>query len=270
MMPVYSNIPIRVGSTVYQATNAFLRNRTSNDLDALRASFDTDPRLREEFAAQENAVPPGYRYDLSYNTTRGLFAFKEDTSRLLFFQFNPTTITDSKDVQYEERQITGFDSAKVIWISGGSRPLNFQLFLDATEASRKNYLGKSGGPVLTSDEIFTHDPSRGVLNQVEFLQSLQRPYFPDANSPRFIRGGAINSPQFTPPPEVIFVYGNFYLEGVITSLSIEYSAFNRDLIPLRATADITFRVTEGQEVRINEDVTKFANQGFSVNANRVI
>jgi hypothetical protein len=148
--------------------------------------------------------------------------------------------------------------------------ISFTLPLDATESSRRSYLGKSGAVEPTSSDLSTHDPTRGVYNQTEFLQSLQRPYVPSDRLPRFIRGASVKVDQFTAPPEAVFVFGNLYLVGYLAGLEIAYSAFNRELVPLRAEARISFKVKESEKLVINPDVTRFANQGFSTNSSRVL
>jgi hypothetical protein len=212
--------------------------------------------------APDKPLPPPYvappPIDLSYNNVRGLFAIKDDISQHLRFQFNPEEITDTKDVSYEDKTKTGFDNADYLWVNGGSRTITFTLQLDASIGSLTRTAGKSGNSVPTAGDLFTHNPERGVYNQVEFLQSLQRPFERGQRSPRFFRGGAVPSQQFVTPPEVVFVYGSMYLEGIISSLDFTYSEFNRKLVPLKADANITFRVQEGRNVNIDARVTAFA------------
>jgi hypothetical protein len=227
-----------------------------------------DPYYNPADYAQDNvAVNKGNRYkaDLSYNTMRGLLAYKDDNSRNLLFQFNPTDLDDTKQVIYEDREKTGFDNTDFLWIRGGSRNISFTLFLDATEGSRQAHLGKVGSPEVSQSEMFTHNPERGVLNQVEFLQSLCRPMRSDPNTPVFIRGSVGSFDQFTPPPEIVFVYGPFYLEGVVTQANPKYTLFSRTLVPLRATVEINIRVQEGQTITINRNLTDLSSQGFTLN-----
>lgn len=205
--------------------------------------------------AQQVAPNP---INFGYSPYRGIFAIKQDVNQYLQFQFNPEEISDSKEVTYEDRLRLGFDNADYIWVNGGARTVSFTLKLDATESSRVRHLGKSGNPVPTGNDLLTHNPEVGVLGQVQFLQSLQRPFEPGQLSPRFIRANAQPSNQFVTPPEVIFVYGVMYLEGVLSSLSVTYTGWNSKLVPVQAECAIVFRVQEGKVLQINPQVTALA------------
>lgn len=238
--------------------------REQNRADSLRREQSDGIDVQAQaFSSTSNNF---YKTDFSYTNVRGIFALKIDNEQYIQFQFNPEEITDEKSVEYTDRQKTGRDEADYIWIKGGPRTLTFKLTLDATISSKVKHLGKSNARDFDySTDSFTHDPDRGVLNQVEFLQSLQRPFVKDHGlspnktlKPRFVRGGAIQgSEPFANPPEVIFVYGNFYLEGVVASLSTTYNLWDKNLIPLRAECNITFRVKEGGAISINSNLTNF-------------
>ena len=53
-----------------------------------------------------------------------------------YFQFNPQTIQDSKDTQYETRGYTGLAYNDYYWKGGGERIISFQLFMDNTPGSK--------------------------------------------------------------------------------------------------------------------------------------
>ena len=191
--------------------------------------------------------------------TRGAFFYKDDPSKSIQFQFNPSEWSDSKSATYEDRSKTGFNNTDYIWINGGARTIPLTLFLDATNESRGTFFRKSNSPEPTSFELFTHDPERGVLNQVEFLQALLIPTVQDIELPRFIRGNSKPAEQFASPPSIIWVFGNFYLEGVISSLETSYKLWSSSLIPLRAEVSLTIRVKEGRAININQNLVNSAN-----------
>lgn len=191
-----------------------------------------------------------------FSNTRGVLAIDTDTfdkSKALFFQFNPETISDSKTVEYADRQKPGFDNADYIWSKGGGRTITFELMLDATLSSSVSH--------ITTSNVYTHSTERGTLNQVEFLQSLIRPYEDTTGVekivPLFSNSNGITPDinRFTNPPQVAFSYGPIYLVGVITDLGIEHEAFKKNLAPVRSKVTVTFRV--------REDVEVISSSGFS-------
>lgn len=236
-----------------------------DDRFAFNRPFDRPNPGRVAPPPVERQSFPDTSKGLYQTNVRGLIAYKADPERFLLFQFNPAPLRDSKSVSYADRGKTGFDADDPIWISGGPRSISFELFLDATEGSRQKHLGRTGGETLSKSEYVTHDPSRGTMKQVEFLQSLQRPLVPKENLPRFVRNSVIPAEQFSAPPEIIFVYGYLYFEGVVSELSIEHKLFNRSLIPIRSEANVTIRIIESYEIRISEAASDLARQGVSAN-----
>ena len=188
-----------------------------------------------------------------FSTNRGVLAIDKDSfdkREALFFQFNPEQITDQKTVEYADRQKPGFDNADYIWSKGGGRTISFELMLDSSLSSYT--------PDIVTSNGYTHDPKRGTLNQVEFLQSLVRPYQESGRVPKFSRNGITpDTNRFSNPPQVAFAYGPIYLQGVITDLSIEHEAYNRNLAPIRSKASITFRVREDVTIR---EATGFSSE----------
>jgi hypothetical protein len=203
-----------------------------------------------------------------YNNVRGLLCEKNNPDRVLIFQFNPEEVSDQKETVWEERGTTGFDHTEDIWIRGGGRKINFRLFLDATASSNTmhfNRTGTSGGGTRNPDGSINNpaynllEHSIGVMDQVEMLQSFERPLPRDPNRARFSRGGFIPDEvegrnQFSSPPRLIWVYGNFYLECILSGLYLTYQAFNHLLVPVRAEAQVTLKITEGMVLKTNVNI----------------
>lgn len=86
---------------------------------------------------------------------------------------------------------------------------------------------------------------RGILPEVEKIQSFLYPApLTGETTPLFAEGGVVSSNQFRPPATVILAIGPLYLEGVVKSAPVQYTLFDQDLTPLRATIDIEFAVFE--------------------------
>ena len=98
---------------------------------------------------------------------------------------------------------------------------------------------------------------RGILDEVELIQSYLRPAAIDGEAtPKFSEGGIISATQFRPPSTVVFSMGPFYLEGIIKSAPVTYTLFDSDLTPLRGTVDIEFAVFEYENINKVEIPTK--------------
>lgn len=205
----------------------------------------------------------------SYNTIRGVIAQKFDLSKVLVFQFNPEEITDKKSVSYADRERPGFDNSDFIWISGGPRTISFKLILNSTESSNLREFGKPGVSLSIRDNptdfskkqkngsAFTHNYQKGTLEQVEFLQALQRPLLKKSGTPRFVYNGAVPADQFSNPPELIFNYGPIYLEGILADLEVTHTRFNEALVPTHSECNVVIRVSEGQLVVIDNALNSY-------------
>ena len=198
---------------------------------------------------------PEYKPNLGQIATRGIIAYKDDIdnpAKILKFQFNPIEISDNFTPQYEDRIRTGVSESDFLWVSGSVRTMDFTLFLDSTLGSRSEY--------FSSDKNFTHS-DKGVLPQLEFLQALTRPYLKSNSSnigvfidkAMFVRGAYVgNTGRFYPPPEIVFVYGNYYLTGVVGSVGTKLTLFNENLIPIRAEVVVSLKIHDGIALNVNE------------------
>lgn len=216
-----------------------------------------------------------------YTRTRGILISKEytdgvgiDLDKGYIFQFNPQTINDVKSTLYEVRPYPGLPYNDLIWINGGERIISFQLFLDNTPSSKTS----SFRPKVLAQEISpnrykgdyedffwvnngayskTRVHPRGILPEVEYLQSLLYPEVAKSEeTPKFAEGGVVNMEQFRPPAVVVFCFGPIYLEGVVKRADISYQLFDEDLTPLRATVDIDFSVMEYRNLDRKITVTR--------------
>lgn len=86
------------------------------------------------------------RFPRAYASTRGILINKEflrskvvDLSKGYQFQFNPQSVSDTKNVNYELRGYTGLNYNDYIWGGGGERIISFRLFLDNTPQSKQRY-----------------------------------------------------------------------------------------------------------------------------------
>lgn len=205
-------------------------------------------------------------------TTRGILIAKDaltegapDLSKGYTFQFNPNVLSDVKNTEYEVRSYPGLAYNDYIWSGGGERNISFKLFLDDTPQSHtKEFNPKIPANEIVNDararsnrnapENFTFTDTaysnsriheRGVLPITELLQSYLYPApLKGETTPKFSEGGVVNNWQFRPPQIVVFCFGPMYLEGVVRNASVEYSLFDQDLTPIRASVDVEISIME--------------------------
>lgn len=219
----------------------------------------------------------GRRY---LETTRGMLATREsvksaDYSKVYKFQFNPQNVSDVKSTSWEEVMYAGMPYIDLIWGGGGVRNVSFQLFLDNTPQSKTLYFLGNGneGEHINKNGMFTADgfqtvktnnkgysasrySERGVLDEVEFLQSFMYPaQVGEEQTPKFAEGGVVSLRQFRPPSIACLALGPIYLEGIVRRVDINYTLFDKDLTPLRATADIELSIFEYYKPRRVMDKT---------------
>lgn len=190
---------------------------------------------------------------------RGIIAPKgyEDPSEILFFQFNPDKLSDSKGTDWFSSRYLGFSAPQPMWVGGQDRTIRFDLFFDATSESNSKFMGGTNegyDSIKNLEQVFPN----GVMDVVEKLQGFQYPI--SKEKPRFVGNVATPSPKFEAPPILIFCFGPFYMECALTSLDVSYDLFDKQLIPRRATCSITLTVYEFDRIIINSALPKVTSQ----------
>jgi hypothetical protein len=178
--------------------------------------------------------------------TRGIIApkdFKYLEDEVLFFQYNPAEIQDTKATEWVTKSYTGFSSQDYMWVKGGERILSFKLFFDATASS----VPMSYNLADVVGDLKTIYP-RGIMPMVEKLTKFLYPAQEDTSQPIYSSYGIIPTVRFEPPPLAILVFGDLYLEGIVADVGVSYTLFNKELQPIRGECQIKFKVLEGSVV----------------------
>lgn len=224
-----------------------------NDFTAIT---DNDVRERKYIELRGLLVPK--------KTGRGVNGNGYDDARKLLFQFNPAEIRVQKDTQYSYKGYAGLDYGDYVWAGGGEKTISFDLFLDATAGSYTSYFRKTSDTGIRTVSDVRTSRSRGTLDDCELLESFLRPDLPGATGelivPRFSTGGIVPPDQFKPPPVLIFVYGEFYLECVLKDVSFTHTLFRDDLVPIRSEVSLTLGIFEQRKLRI---INNLKNPGAS-------
>lgn len=128
-------------------------------------------------------------------------------------QFNPSKVSDKEGRSWSDGAAGDSKSPNgVVNFSGSSgRTIDFELMFDAYEEDAEN----------------------GVDDRINELRELIA--IPDSSSNKELRH----------PPKVMIAWGwaDYYV-GVITNFSVNYTSFGGDGTPLRATVNISFKVTD--------------------------
>ena len=107
----------------------------------------------------------------------------------------------------------------------------------------------------------TRMSERGVMDVVEKITQFLYPAYVSSDRPRFASGGIVDNTQFRPPSTAILVMGPRYFEGIVKSAPVEYTLFDTDLTPIRATINIEFAAYEFAEIRaISEQIKTLAQK----------
>ena len=131
---------------------------------------------------------------------------------IMDFQFNPTSLDEDLAPQYTMVDPPGSPLPTAVFKSVSNDEISFRLLLDATE----NY---------SSDK-------QGILAQQAFLQSLARPE---------LQSYVESFGQFVSPPDVVLTLGPRSWKSVLTECSFKTVRWNRDLVPTRCWATLTFK-----------------------------
>lgn len=173
------------------------------------------------------------------------------------FQYNPTLITDTRRLNWEERGLTpkkkgasGLGSlvgdAKNAWeemgrmFSGGQlkkfkhdaeRTISFKFVIDGRDR-------RPGEPARRREQ------DGSILADLAVIRSFTYPELIDLPALAGVMFGGGTKAEwskvfFNEPPSTVLVFGGSSVDGYITELRITETQFNGDLNPIRAEIDIT-------------------------------
>ena len=94
----------------------------------------------------------------------------------------------------------------------------------------------------------TRMSERGVMDVVDKITQFLYPAHTDTDRPKFASGGIVDDAQFRPPSTAVLVLGPRYFEGIVKSAPVEYTLFDTDLTPIRATINVEFAAYEFADV----------------------
>jgi hypothetical protein len=151
-----------------------------------------------------------------------------DTHETVDCLFNPGDYTIAKSISWEPKNIVGKNVPKMDFTGGGSRTLNVELFFDVAEEQNGN--------------VRTHIDKLWKLASIDESQK---------NS----------ETQRARPPICLFKWGgDWTFKAVFTSLSVRYTLFNQNGIPVRAVASVTLQEAEDADVAPPQNPTSHSDR----------
>jgi hypothetical protein len=154
---------------------------------------------------------------------------------IVTFQFNPSSIRDTKQVRYADRDtgLSGSSPCKV-YTGGGDRTLSFELVLNGLEQG--------------SNRINPTPLDNGISTELAKLRSFLYPAddpFAAVAALAALFGAAENAGRrVSAPPKCLFGFGTKILECVVTEVTVNETQFNSLLAPVQAQVSVTLVVVE--------------------------
>jgi hypothetical protein len=145
--------------------------------------------------------------------------------------FNPTEYTIAKTNSWQARPVVGRNVPRLDFTGGGSRTLTLELFLDVMDRSGETDVR----------------PHVDKLWELTMIDEAHR------NS----------STDRSRPPLCLFQWGgNWHFKAAVTSLSVRYTLFNEDGVPIRAVATCSFEEAEDENEQPGTNPTSYAEAGM--------
>lgn len=187
--------------------------------------------------------------------------FLDDTPQSHIKSFRPTSIGGKDAATLKTNSKFTYDETGRITGTGEKSRFGQALLNEAVAQGKSLYQGaiapfmkassKPGKFEWDENGSYSHSRTkeRGVLDDVELIQSFLYPApLTGENTPKFAEGGIVSMNQFRPPATAVLCVGPLYLEGIVRSAPVQYTLFDKDLCPIRATIDLEFTVFEFAEV----------------------
>jgi contractile injection system tube protein len=163
---------------------------------------------------------------------RGFLANVETIPPLIVtFEYNPSSVSDNKAVNYADRAATLSGNAPgKVYTGGGHRTISFDLKLHGLEQGT-NWTNPT--PV-----------DNGISTELAKLRSFLYPKASAWGTVSGLLGRPANGKRLAAPPTCFFGFGAKILECVVTDIKITETQFNSALAPVRADVSVTLAVVE--------------------------
>lgn len=161
------------------------------------------------------------------------------------FQYNPTTISDKRAINYATVTAPGVLLPTRQYVQGGDRTISFSVHVDGLFHGPAEGSDARGAAPAAGADMIARGQNGSILPELNKYRAFLYP-----QSPRWGDAGATFMPlydtlkDFAPPPLARFGFGfgqgeERVLDCVVTDVSIDETLFNADLAPVRADVSIT-------------------------------
>lgn len=144
--------------------------------------------------------------------------------------FNPNEYTIAKSNSWQARPVVGRNVPRLDFTGGGSRTLTLELFLDVMDRPNETDVR----------------PHVDKLWELTMIDEAHRSSTTDRSR----------------PPLCLFQWGgNWSFKAAVTSLSVRYTLFSEDGIPVRAVATVTLEEAEDDNEQPGTNPTSYSEAG---------
>jgi hypothetical protein len=161
------------------------------------------------------------------------------------FQYNPTTISDKRAINYATVTAPGVLMPTRQYVQGGDRTLSFSVHVDGLFHGPSEGSDAHGAPPAAGADMITRGENGSILPELNKYRAFLYP-----QSARWSEAGSTFAPlydqlrDFMSPPRARFGFGfgqgsERVIDCVVTDVSIDETLFNSELAPVRADISIT-------------------------------
>lgn len=192
--------------------------------------------------------------------------YLKDPPLVLQFMYNPTEMTDKKDVTYAITPIPGLDRPFYTYSNGGERILEFTLLINAYEYGTERsttfldipgFGGIKGELAKVQSFLYPFQNMQTIQKGKTFWETAKNTATNVVKQTAKGYWGTIKNytnqgknphnpypPQFTPPPKCLLTFGMELNECVVKSVETRITMWNSMLDPVRAECKFVMAVDE--------------------------
>lgn len=157
----------------------------------------------------------------------------EKTDQHFVAMYNPTTFVRKNAIEYDDGQSGGTSKAEPKFVVIKPSDLSVELFLDGTGTSPSFINNKKE----QNGERAASDKSVDVQTQVDNFTKTCAEYYGNQHGPNYVK----------------ILWGKQLFKGVLTSMDVTFTLFDRHGVPLRAKIAATFLECISDTHRVKED-----------------
>ncbi|MGH2933881.1 MAG: hypothetical protein ACRDL2_05120 [Gaiellaceae bacterium] len=156
------------------------------------------------------------------------------------FQYNPTTISDKRAINYATISAPGVLLPTRQYTQGGDRTISFSIHVDGLFHGPAEGSDARDAPLATGADMIARGDNNSILPELNKYRAFLYP-----QTDRWKEAGATFTPlydelrPFMPPPRARLAFKERVIDCIVTEISIEETLFNSNLAPVRADVSVT-------------------------------